>query len=77
MRLKEQGLGRVIRIGDSAHASDIKQLNDAGIAIEGIMEEPGTNKENWYEMRRYTFQRCKAFFVGAQSFCWPAAVARQ
>jgi phage terminase large subunit-like protein len=51
IRLKEQGLGRVIRIGDSAQASDIKQLNDAGIAIEGIVKEPGTNKENWDEWR--------------------------
>jgi phage terminase large subunit-like protein len=51
IRLKEQGLGRVIRIGDSAQASDIKQLNDAGITIEGIEKEPGTNKENWDEWR--------------------------
>lgn len=51
IRLKEQGLGRVIRIGDSAQASDIKQLNDAGIAIEGVKKEPGTNAENWDEWR--------------------------
>jgi phage terminase large subunit-like protein len=51
IKLKEQGLGRVIRIGDSAQASDIKQLNDAGISIEGVVKEPGTNKENWDEWR--------------------------
>lgn len=36
---------------DSAQASDINQLNDAGIAIEGIVKETGTNKENWDEWR--------------------------
>jgi hypothetical protein len=41
----------VIRIGDSAQTSDIKQLCDAGIKIEGIVKEPGTNKENWDEWR--------------------------
>jgi phage terminase large subunit-like protein len=51
IRLKEQGLGRVIRIGDSAQASDIKQLNDAGITIEGVEKETGTSKENWDEFR--------------------------
>lgn len=51
IRLKEQGLGRVIRIGDSAQASDIKQLCDSGIAIEGIVKEPGTKHENWDEWR--------------------------
>jgi hypothetical protein len=51
MRLKEQGLGRVIRIGDSAQASDIKQMNDAGIAITGVEKAPGTNKQNWDEWR--------------------------
>jgi hypothetical protein len=44
-------MGRVIRIGDSAQASDIKQLNDAGIKIEGVKKEPGTNKESWDEWR--------------------------
>ncbi len=51
MKTKEQGLGRVIRIGDSAQASDIKQLQDAGISIEGVEKAPGTNKENWDEWR--------------------------
>jgi hypothetical protein len=51
IRLKEQGLGRVMRIGDSAQASDIKQMNDAGISIEGVEKAPGTNKENWDEWR--------------------------
>jgi hypothetical protein len=51
VRLKEVGLGRVRRIGDSAQASDIKQLNDAKIPIEGVDKAPGTNKENWDEWR--------------------------
>jgi hypothetical protein len=51
IRLKEQGLGRVIRIGDSAQASDIKQLNDSGIAISGVEKDPGTNKDNWDQWR--------------------------
>ncbi|HPQ42921.1 MAG TPA: terminase family protein [Syntrophales bacterium] len=51
IRLKEQGVGRVIRIGDSAQASDIKQLKDSGISIEGVKKEPGTSKENWDEYR--------------------------
>ncbi|HKQ06134.1 MAG TPA: terminase family protein [Blastocatellia bacterium] len=51
IRLKEQNLGRVIRIGDSAQASDIKQMNDAGISITGVEKAPGTNKENWDEWR--------------------------
>ncbi len=51
VRLKEQGLGRVTRIGDSAQASDIKQLCDSGILIEGIVKEPGTKHENWDEWR--------------------------
>lgn len=51
VRLKEQGLGRVIRIGDSAQAADLKQLNDAGIVIQGVVKEPKTSKENWDEWR--------------------------
>jgi phage terminase large subunit-like protein len=51
IRLKETGLGRVRRIGDSAQASDIKQLNDAKIAIEGVEKASGTSKENWDEWR--------------------------
>jgi phage terminase large subunit-like protein len=51
IKVKEQGLGRVIRVGDSAQASDIKQLNDSGIKIEGVVKESGTNKENWDEWR--------------------------
>ena len=39
------------RVGDSAQASDIKQLCDSGIAIEGIVKEPGTKHENWDEWR--------------------------
>lgn len=53
---KEIGLGRVKRIGDSAQASDIKQLNDEGISIEGISKETGTNKENWDEYRARIMQ---------------------
>lgn len=56
IRLKEQGLGRVIRIGDSAQASDLKQMNDDGIAIEGVEKAPGTNKENWDEWRARLLQ---------------------
>ncbi len=51
IRLKEAGMGRVRRIGDSAQASDIKQLNDAKIAMEGVEKATGTNKENWDEWR--------------------------
>ena len=50
IRLKETGLGRVKRIGDSAQASDIKQLKDAGISIEGV-EKLSTKKESWDEYR--------------------------
>ena len=48
---KEVGMGRVIRIGDSAQASDIKQLNNSGIHIKGIEKVSGTSKENWDEWR--------------------------
>lgn len=48
---KEVGLGIVRRIGDSAQASDIKQLNDNGIKIQGVVKQPGTSKENWDEWR--------------------------
>lgn len=51
IRLKEAGIGRVARIGDSAQASDIKQINDAGIAISGVTKATGTSKENWDEFR--------------------------
>lgn len=51
MRLKEQNLGRVIRVGDSAQASDLKWMNDSGIVIQGVEKAPGTNKENWDEYR--------------------------
>ena len=48
---KEQGLGRVIRIADSAQASDIKQLNDLGAQVHGVKKETGTTKESWDEYR--------------------------
>ena len=51
IKLKEEGLSRVTRIGDSAQASDIKQLKDNGISIEGVKKEVGTSKENWDEYR--------------------------
>lgn len=52
IRMKEVGItGRIIRIGDSAQASDIKQLNDVGIAITGIKKASGTSLENWDEWR--------------------------
>ena len=50
IRLKETGLGRVRRIGDSAQASDLKQLKDAGISIEGV-EKLSSKKESWDEYR--------------------------
>jgi len=53
---KDIGLGVVKRIGDSAQASDLKQLNDEGIDIEGITKETGTNKENWDEYRARLMQ---------------------
>lgn len=43
--------GRIDRIGDSAQASDIKELNDAGIRITGVEKESGTDHENWDEYR--------------------------
>lgn len=51
IKLKEAGLGRVRRIGDSAQASDIKQLNDAKISMEGVEKVSGTSKESWDEWR--------------------------
>jgi phage terminase large subunit-like protein len=43
--------GRVDRIADSAQASDIKEMNDAGIRIVGVKKETGTKRENWDEWR--------------------------
>jgi len=51
LKLKEQGLGRIRRIGDSAQASDIKQLCNAGFSVEGVKKESGTSRENWDEYR--------------------------
>ncbi len=51
IKLKEVGLGRVTRIGDSAAAADIKQLNDAKISMTGVEKASGTNKENWDQWR--------------------------
>jgi phage terminase large subunit-like protein len=51
IKLKEQGLGMVKRIGDSAQAADIKQMNDAKIKMDGVKKEPGTDKESWDEWR--------------------------
>lgn len=51
IKAKEVGLERVRRIGDSAQASDIKQLNDNKISIQGVVKESGTSKENWDEWR--------------------------
>lgn len=53
---KDIGLGIIKRIGDSAQASDIKQLNDDGFDIEGISKETGTDKENWDEYRARLMQ---------------------
>jgi hypothetical protein len=41
MRLKEQGLGRVIRIGDSAQASDIRQIST--LSLRRGSDTAGTN----------------------------------
>lgn len=43
--------GRIDRIGDSAQASDIKELNDAGLRIVGVEKQSGTDAENWDEWR--------------------------
>ena len=52
IQIKEGGIrGMTRRVGDSAQASDIKQLNDSGIEIVGVKKETGTNKENWDEWR--------------------------
>lgn len=51
IKAKDQGAGLIHRIGDSAQAADIKQLNDAGVAMEGIKKETGTSRENWDEYR--------------------------
>lgn len=42
---------RIERVGDSAQASDIKELNDAGYRIEGVHKESGTSHQNWDEWR--------------------------
>lgn len=51
INVKDKGLGMVRRVGDSAQASDIQQLKDEGITIEGIKKVPGTSKESWDEYR--------------------------
>lgn len=43
--------GRVDRIGDSAQASDIKEMNEAGLRIVGVEKQSGTDTENWDEWR--------------------------
>lgn len=43
--------GRIDRIGDSAQASDIKEMNDAGLRIVGVEKQSGTDTENWDEWR--------------------------
>lgn len=43
--------GRIDRIGDSAQASDIKEMNDAGLRITGVEKQSGTDTENWDEWR--------------------------
>lgn len=56
--IKEQNAGRVIRIGDSAQASDIQQLQDAGFQIDGVAKVTGTSKENWDEYRARLMEQC-------------------
>lgn len=51
---KEKDFGlteRIDRIGDSAQASDIKELQDAGLRIQGVVKQPGTKSDNWDEYR--------------------------
>lgn len=48
---KDVGLGIIKRIGDSAQASDIKQLCDAGYDMVGVEKQSGTSKESWDEFR--------------------------
>lgn len=52
IKQKEAGIkGRISRIADSAQASDVKQLNDAGVKVLGVKKQSGTSKENWDEYR--------------------------
>lgn len=52
IKLKENGINGIIkRVGDSAQASDIKQLNDAKIDIVGVSKVPGDTKQSWDEWR--------------------------
>ena len=51
-REKETGLQfPITRIGDSAQASDIKEMNDAKLRIVGVKKQTGTDTENWDEWR--------------------------
>ena len=59
IRAKEQELGisrtddpkPVDRIGDSAQASDIKEMNDAKLRIRGVEKQSGSKHEDWDEWR--------------------------
>lgn len=51
MKLKDTGLARIKRFGDSAQAGDIKQLKDAGFNITGVKKTSGSTKESWDEYR--------------------------
>jgi len=52
-REKKVGLNerKVKRVADGAQASDIKELNDAGIRIDAVVKQSGTDHENWDEWR--------------------------
>lgn len=52
-RSKEKILeeSRIDRIADSAQASDIKEMNDAGYRIQGVEKQSGTKDDNWDEWR--------------------------
>ena len=45
IRLKEAAVGRVTRIGDSAQASDIKQMNDNKLSIVAFQKRPARTKK--------------------------------
>lgn len=54
IRSREKAVGltaRVERIADSAQASDIREMSDAGLFVTGVFKESGTDHQNWDEYR--------------------------
>lgn len=54
IRAKEKEMGStkpIDRIGDSAQASDIKEMNDARMRIRGVEKQSGSQHEDWDEWR--------------------------